>query len=483
MEIDPGAEDDAVLAPARSEARALPTEDKDLGPLAYAGGHGTARVVLIRFPAGVRSALGQTVEARAWSATSDPCRKKIAQRVPGPGHRNGLRGLTASWPNRAPADRASTRSKYARAQDDRVAGLQWVRPAGSPLVPVLVDITTASPPYCVGQTEARDFAREMFGRGHAHIERLLPIFDNSGIRTRYFCRPPEWYGIDHDPQERNAAFIESATDLCDRAARELLDRQGLAPADVDRVFFVNTTGLATPSIDARLINVLGLRRDVRRTPIWGLGCAGGAAGLSHAVHDLIGHPRQRALVFAAEMCSLTFLRDDLSKSNLVATALFADGAAVALVSGDEVDDTGYRVVGTRSTLYPDSLRVMGWNVVSRGLQVVFDQRIPAIVAAHAAGELDAFLAEHHLARADVAEYLYHPGGPKVLAAYAAAYGIDPSAFRWSRDVIARFGNMSSVTVLYVLADYRAVHPPGRSGYGVVSALGPGFSSETLLLQL
>lgn len=183
MEIDPGAEDDAVLAPARSEARALPTEDKDLGPLAYAGGHETARVVLIRFPAGVRSALGQTVEARAWSATSDPCRKNIAQRVPGPGHRNGLRGLTASWPNRAP------------------------------------------------------------------------------------------------------------------------------------------------------------------------------------------------------------------------------------------------------------------------------------------------------------ECLCHPGGPKVLAAYAAAYGMDPSAFCWSRDVIARFGNMSSVTVLYVLADYRAVHPPGRSGYGVVSALGPAFSSETLLLQL
>lgn len=350
-------------------------------------------------------------------------------------------------------------------------------------MPVLVDVVTAPPPHLVSQDLATTFARDVFGPSHARIERLLPLFANTGIETRHFCCAPEWYREEHESDERNRLYIETATDLCARAARTLLDRRGLTPADIDRVFYINTTGLATPSIDARLINVLGLRTNVRRTPIWGLGCAGGAAGLSHAVHDLLGHPGERALVFAAEMCSLTFLRDDISKSNLVATALFADGAAVALLSGDEVGDPGYPIVGTQSTFYPDSLGVMGWNVVSRGLQVVFDQRIPDIVDANAARELDGLLTRHGLTRGDVREWIYHPGGPKVLQAYANAYGIDLDGLHWSREVIREHGNMSSVTVLYVLARYLAAHPPGRDGYAVISALGPGFSSESLLMKL
>jgi len=350
-------------------------------------------------------------------------------------------------------------------------------------VPILVDVVTASPPHQVEQALATQFAREVFGPSHPHIERLLPLFANTGIKTRHFCCAPDWYRGDHPLHERNAIYIETATDLCARAGRDLLTRQGLQPTDIDRVFYINTTGLATPSIDARLINVLGLRPNVRRTPIWGLGCAGGAAGLSHAVRDLRGHPRERALVFAAEMCSLTFLRDDPSKSNLVATALFADGAAVALLSGDEVGDTGYEMLDTRSTFYPDSLGVMGWNVVSHGLQVVFDQRIPDIVDANAAREIDALLTDHGLTRGDIDEWLYHPGGPRVLHAYAAAYGVGLDAFQWSREVLAEHGNMSSVTVLYVLARYLAAHPPGRGGHAVISALGPGFSSESLLMRI
>jgi alkylresorcinol/alkylpyrone synthase len=349
-------------------------------------------------------------------------------------------------------------------------------------VPQLVDVAVAPPPYVVDQARVAAFARERF-EGLRHLDRLMPIFANAGIETRRLCRPPEWYVHDHPLDERSAAYIEVATDLCARAARDLFARQGLGPADIDRVIYVNTTGLATPSIDARLINVLGLGRHVRRTPVWGLGCAGGVAGLSLAVHDLLGHPRERALVFAAEMCTLTFLFDDRSTSNLVATALFADGAGVALVSGDETGDRGYPIVGTRSTFFPDSLEIMGWNVVARGLQVVFDQRIPSIVTKHAAGELEGLLADHQLDRSALREFLYHPGGPKVLQAYADAYGVGLEAFGWSRDVLAEFGNMSSVTVLYVLGRYLAAHPPGRSGYAAVSALGPGFSSESLLLKL
>jgi alkylresorcinol/alkylpyrone synthase len=311
----------------------------------------------------------------------------------------------------------------------------------------------------------------------------MPVFESVGIRTRRICQPLTWYRKEHDLGERNAIYTEEATSLCTRAGQELFERCGVRAEQIDRIIYVNTTGLATPSIDARLINTLRLRRDVRRTPIWGLGCAGGAAALAHARDHLVGHPRERVLLFAAEMCSLTLLRDDASNGNVVATALFADGAAAALISGDETGDGGYPILHSRSTLYPDSLRMMGWHVVSKGLQVVFDRRIPKLVDAHAAAELDSFLSDYQLTRQDVTEYLYHPGGPKVLAAYATAYGLSPGRFRWSYEVLRHFGNMSSVTLLYVLERYRRAHPPGRQGYAVCSALGPGFSSELLLLGL
>ena len=346
----------------------------------------------------------------------------------------------------------------------------------------LVDVVTASPPFVVDQAYATEFARTRFA-SMPHIDRLMPLFANTGIKTRRVCRPPEWYGEPHGLDEKNAAYIESATELCAAAGRELLTRHGLSPQDIDRVYYINTTGLATPSIDARLINVLGINRQARRTPIWGLGCAGGVSGLSLAANDLAGRPRERALVFASEMCSLTFMADDFSKSNLVATALFADGAAVALVSGDETGDKGLPILGTRSMLFPDSLDVMGWSVVSRGLQVVFDQRIPDIIREHAAAELDALLQANGMVREDITEFLYHPGGPKVVQAYADAYGMDVERFHWSREVFQDFGNMSSVTVLFVLARYLAAHPPGRGGRAVVSALGPGFSSEAFVMGL
>jgi alkylresorcinol/alkylpyrone synthase len=349
-------------------------------------------------------------------------------------------------------------------------------------VPHLVDIVTARPPYEVDQEAATAFARTRFA-AMPHLDRLLPLFANTGIRTRRLCKPRDWYATNHGLEEKNEAFIEAATSLCAEAGRELLSRRGLQPSDIDRVYFINTTGLATPSIDARLINVLGLNRQARRTPVWGLGCAGGVSGLAMAAQDMAGRPKQRALVFAAEMCTLTFLADDYSKSNLVATALFADGAAVALVSGDETGDAGYPILGTRSMLFPDSLNVMGWSVVSRGLQVVFDQRIPDIIREHAASELDALLGAHGLTREDVTEFLYHPGGPKVLQAYADAYGVDLDRFHWSREVFTEFGNMSSVTVLYVLERYMRQHPPTQRGRAVVAALGPGFSSEAFLLGL
>lgn len=350
-------------------------------------------------------------------------------------------------------------------------------------MPRLVDVVIAPPEPVVPQEVAAAYARETFGPHFHNIDRLMPVFENAGIRTRRTCQPIDWYRSDHSLGEASAAYVEAATTLCGRAARELFDRRGLAPEAIDRIIYVNTTGLATPSIDARLINILGLRRNVRRTPIWGLGCAGGVAGLGVAYDHLVGRPTERVLLCCAEMCSLTLLRDDASVSNVVATALFADGAAVALLAGDDTGDPGYELVDSRSTLYPDSLDVMGWHVVSHGLQVVFDRRIPEIVASHAREELESLLGDHGLTTADIVEYLFHPGGPRVLGAYSDAFGLPLDRFCYSRGVLREFGNMSSVTVLYVLERYLRAYAPGRGGHAVVSALGPGFSSESLLMRV
>ena len=350
-------------------------------------------------------------------------------------------------------------------------------------MPRLAAVASAPPDTIVSQSIAAAYARQTFGPAMRGIERLMPVFENSGIETRRVCKDLGWYQEDHTLADSSAAYIEAATCLCSRAARKALAQAELTPHDIDRIIYINTTGLATPSIDARLVNILGLRKDVRRTPVWGLGCAGGVAGLSHAYDHLVGHPKERVLLVCAEMCSLTLLRDDASTSNIVALALFADGAAAAVLSGDETEESGYELLGSRSTLYPDSLSVMGWNVVSQGLQVVFDRSIPQIVKQYARAELDAFLCANGLTIDDVSEYLYHPGGPKVLGAYAEAYGHESDRFEWSRATLREFGNMSSVTALYVLERYMAAHPAGRGGHAVISALGPGFASESLLMEL
>lgn len=350
-------------------------------------------------------------------------------------------------------------------------------------MPTIQSVATAVPEHLVTQDDVREFASEVFGGRLAGLQRLLPVFANSGIASRYVAAPPAWYREPHDLAERSTLYTEVATALSAEAAREALRRADLQTADVDVVIYVNTTGLATPSIDARLINEMGLRPDVRRLPLWGLGCAGGAAGLAHAHHLARGAPASRVLLIATELCSLTFMPDDLSRSNLVATALFADGAAAAVVAGDEAAGSGLDILGTRSRFYRDTLDVMGWTVLQQGLQVVFARRIPDIVRASAAADLGEFVAAHGRSLAEVEAFLLHPGGAKVIAAYEEALGLAPDALDLTRGVLRDFGNMSSTTVLFVLERYLAGFGTGRGGLGLISALGPGFCSESLLVAL
>jgi alkylresorcinol/alkylpyrone synthase len=363
-------------------------------------------------------------------------------------------------------------------------------PAKAPY-PRLAAVATALPAHAVPQAASRALAARMFEEGlDPEDRRLIGVFESSGIETRHFCMPLEWYAKERTFGEMNACYIEHAIALACRASARALERAGLSPADVDHVVFVSSTGVATPSVDARLANLAPFRSDVRRTPIWGLGCAGGAAGLARARDFALADPGARVLLVALELCSLTFQRRDMDRRNLVASALFADGAAAAVVvGGAAANGTGdghgaprLELIASRSMLWPDTLDVMGWDVDERGLHVIFSRDIPTIVRDWVRPNLDAFLAAHGTGLERIAHIVAHPGGPKVLAAYAEALGLPPEAFRHARDVLRECGNMSSPTCLFVLERALAAGDirPGESV--VLAALGPGFSSELVLMR-
>jgi alkylresorcinol/alkylpyrone synthase len=343
----------------------------------------------------------------------------------------------------------------------------------------VISSAKAIPPYNVKQSLAADFARQHFGPKYRDIERLMGIFESSRIEQRQFCVPPEWFFSAKTFQEKNDTYIRSATNLGEEAARACLESGGVAPGDVDQIIFVSTTGLATPSIDARLINLLGLRSDIKRLPIWGLGCVGGAAGLALAHDQIKAYPDSKVLLVAIELCGLTFQFDDFGKSNLVAMALFADGAAAVLLGNDGV---GPEIIDARCITWPDSLDIMGWNVLNEGFQVVFARAIPSIVRTRVKENVESFLAPHGLDVGSIEHFLFHPGGAKVIDAYKEAFHLAPDALCLTEAVLRNHGNMSAVTVLYILDEFLKL-PNGKSGaYGLLTALGPGFTAQNILFR-
>jgi alkylresorcinol/alkylpyrone synthase len=354
--------------------------------------------------------------------------------------------------------------------------------------PTLVSLATAVPPHAVAQTEVRALVERMFAGSEAGSARLLQVFDHSGIAQRHICMPLDWYLSDRTFAEQNALYVEHALALGAAAARAALDRAGLAAADLDHVVFLSSTGIATPSLDAHLSLALGCRPECRRTPVWGLGCAAGAAGLSRARDLALADPSARVLMVAVELCSLTFRREDLDKRNLVATSLFADGAAAVVVQGAAAPRpprTPHRplaLLASSSTLWRDTLGVMGWTVSGRGLHVVFSRDIPTIVRERVRPGIDAFLTQHALTLEAVPHLVAHPGGAKVLAAYAEALGRPPEAFAHAYEVLRTHGNMSSPTCLFVLERFLAAGDIHAGEHALVSALGPGFSAEYVLAR-
>lgn len=339
---------------------------------------------------------------------------------------------------------------------------------------------TGTPPYLTTQAELQAAARQLFPR-MSERQGMLEVFGNAQIERRALSRPLEWYLQPRGFGEKNAVFIEEARALTVRLAGEALARAEVAPGDIDAVVMVNTSGLSTPSLEAHLIEALGLNRHAARLPLWGLGCAGGASGLARAA-DLVRSGFRRVLYVAVELCSLTFVKGDESKSNFVGTALFADGGAALVVTHpDEPGPTPLlHLHGAYSTLIEDSADVMGWDVVDDGLKVRFSRDIPTLVRGMMRGNVAEALARHGWAREDVETFAVHPGGVKVLAAYEEALELPAGALESSRRVLREHGNMSSATVLFVLEEVLKGNPRGR---GLLSAMGPGFSAEHVLFEV
>jgi alkylresorcinol/alkylpyrone synthase len=345
----------------------------------------------------------------------------------------------------------------------------------SPPHPRILGLGTANPPYRVRQGEAREIARAMF-RELEGIERLIGVFENTGIETRYVSAPVEWFTREHGFAEKNRLWQEVALELAHQASREALERARVSPQRIGAVVLVTTTGIATPGLEAHLVQRLGIPLSAIRLPIWGLGCAGGAAGLARAAELARLHPKACVLLVAVELCSLTFIRGDLSRANLVATSLFADGAAAVVLGSGE----GPEVVGGFSRLLPESYEVMGWEVTEPGLQVRFAQSIPRLVEEGLADLIKDGLAAHGLKAREVGVWVLHPGGSKVLAAYRQALPIDERSYEASRSTLREYGNMSSPTVLFVLE--RLLGRVERGARGVLLALGPGFAAEGVVLR-
>ena len=347
-------------------------------------------------------------------------------------------------------------------------------------LPRLLAVTTAVPRYPLDQSDVVERVKLLFGRS-PDLDRLLPVFLNTGIDRRYSCVPIEWYDRAHGWPERNRIYLASALDLLEAATQRVLCLTGRHKDDIDSIVVVSTTGIATPSLDALLIERMGLRRTVRRLPIFGLGCAGGVLGLAHAASQAAVAPGKSVLFLVVELCALSFRRDDWSKSNIVATALFGDGAAAALLS---TDGEGPAMVAAGEHTWPGSLDVMGWEVADEGLRAIFSRDIPNLVTTQLQDAASEFLACHGLAIGDIDRFVCHPGGAKVITALEHAFGLGQGALVEARAVLRDYGNMSATTVMFVLERVlaKARATGARWERALMNALGPGFTAGFLVLD-
>ena len=341
----------------------------------------------------------------------------------------------------------------------------------------LLSLATAVPEHVMEQRDAAAAAHQGFSGRFPDFEKLAKVFESSGIRRRHTVRPIEWYLEPLGWPERSAAFLQGASDLFVDAARKALDAAELTAEAVDTVVTVSSTGIATPSIEARVAERMGFRADVERVPVFGLGCAGGVSGLSIGARLAMSRPGSIVLVVAVELCTLAFRLDELTKANIVATALFGDGAAACILRAGDEGLAEIEMSGQHT--WPGTLDIMGWSVDREGLGVIFDRSIPPFAEENIAAAVSGIIARGGLKTGDIDRFTCHPGGIKVIEALEHALDIGQGALNHERDVLADYGNMSSPTALFVLERSLDAGLPPRS---LLTAMGPGFTASCVSLK-
>lgn len=357
----------------------------------------------------------------------------------------------------------------------------------------IASVAGAFPAHFYSQEQLVEALKGYWAKEHYNPARLERLHQNVLVGGRHLALKMEDYEDLTTWGQANDAWIRVAQEVGAEAVRRALAKVDLEPGDIDALFTVTVTGVATPSLDARLVNRLGLKSSLKRVPIFGLGCVAGAAGIARAADYVKAYPDQVAVLLSVELCSLTLQRRDMTIPNLIASGLFGDGGAAVVVVGDEhplaqaevgSTDTAPRpaVVDSRSVFYPNTEGVMGWDISESGFKIVLSAEVPQMVTGHLRQDVDAFLADHGLARSDISTWICHPGGPKVLSAMEQALELDGDALSVTWKSLRQVGNLSSTSVLLVLEETLASYPPPPASWGVLLAMGPGFCSELVLLR-
>ncbi len=351
----------------------------------------------------------------------------------------------------------------------------------------IASVGTAFPPHQYAQAEIAETLVKRWGDKLPEPRLLTRLHANCGVKTRYFVLPIERYPELHGFEQTNNEWITAAVALGEQAIIRALDPLGLTAADVSGIFFASVTGIASPTIDARLINKMPFPTHVKRTPIFGLGCVAGAAGIARASDYLRAFPDQIALLLSVELCSLTWQDDDQSTANLISTGLFGDGCAAVILAGDNVQlpkppASAPEILATRSTFYRHTEHIMGWDIGDTGFRIVLSPDVPKVVLDNLRGDVDSFLSSQNLTLADIGSWIFHSGGPKVLEATEKALELPQDALALSWKSLSEVGNLSAASVLCVLEDTLKNHPGKPGTYSILAAMGPAFCLELVLLR-
>ena len=348
-------------------------------------------------------------------------------------------------------------------------------------------VGTAFPPHRYTQAEISETLVNRWRDKLPEPRLLTRLHANCGVDTRYFVLPIERYPELHGFEQTNNEWITAAVELGQQAIERALTPLGLTPADISAIFFASVTGIASPTIDARLINRMPFPTHVKRTPIFGLGCVAGAAGIARASDYVRAFPKQIALLLSVELCSLTWQDDDQSVANLISTGLFGDGCAAVVIAGDEASIPNPptqtpKILATRSTFYRHTEHIMGWDIRDTGFRIVLSPDVPKVVLDNLRGDVVSFLAEQNLTLADIKSWIFHSGGPKVLEATETALNLPKDALALSWKSLAAVGNLSAASVLCVLEDTLKTRPGQPGAYSILAAMGPAFCLELVLLR-